>query len=140
LNEKKPSSDQIRKATVQDYLTAQSHADGHGIKGFFKSNLFSALVLFVLGQGVIFAGTVIAMYWRVSAIIEWKGKVEGRLERMDEQGTIYSHYHIEELDKSESKHDARLERIEDDSRQFEVLKSEHRRLTNDVEQLKNGKK
>jgi len=140
VNEKKPSSDQLRQATVQEYLKAQSHSDGHGLRGFFKSNLFSALILFVLGQGIVVAGTIIAMYWRVSAIIEWKGGVDARLQRMDEQGTMYGHYHVEELNKSESKHDARLERIEDDSRQFEVLKSEHRRLTNDVEQLKNGKK
>ena len=55
---------------------------------------------------------------------------------MDEQGTIHSHYAIEEADKEISRIDERLKRVEEDTRNIKVWESENRRLTRDVEELK----
>ena len=136
MNEKKPSSDQIRKATVNEYLVAQSHSNGNGIRGFFKSNLFGGLVLLAIG----WAGTIIAMYNRVSSMDEWRGKTEAKIERMDAQGTMYSHYQLDELRKDVARDEALMEKLDKRTERVPVIDEAQRRLTDNIEQLKNGKK
>src|SRR5262249_43263144 len=115
MNEK-PSSDQIRKVTAQEYLKAQSHANGNGIRGFFKSNLFGALVLLSIGWGT----TVVGMYWRLSAMDEWKGRFEAKVDHMDSQGTNFSHYQIAELQKDNARYEVRLDKLEQKTERMPV--------------------
>src|SRR5215475_14357749 len=128
MSEKKPSSDQLRHATMQEYLAAQAHppkpngnGNGNGLKGFFKSNLFAALVIFVLGQGVIVGGALFTMYWRQSNILEWKGTVDKTLERMDTQGTYHGKNADERQDIELAKHDLRVSKVEDKTEHIAVM-------------------
>jgi len=105
-------------------------------RGFIHSNLFTSLVIWLLGQGVLVAGFLVSTYYKNSSTWEWRGQVDARMKRMDEQGTIHSHYAIEEADKEISRIDERLKRVEEDTRNIKVWESENRRLTRDVEELK----
>jgi len=143
MNEKKPSSDQLRNATLHEYIAAQSrpsHSEhGNGIKGFLKSNLFSGLVLYFIAQLAVGGGAMMVAYWRVGNLLEWKGQIETRLDRMDNQGTIHGKSADERQDIQLSRHELQINKLEDKTERVPVLESEHRRLTNDVEQLKHEK-
>jgi hypothetical protein len=141
-HEKKPDSDQIRNIALEDYIKAQSKPNGHAWKGFLKSNLFTAALIWILTQTVIAIGTFIAITYKVDSLREWKGNIDATLKRMDEQGTIKSHYAVEQDGKDIARLDGRLGKVEEDTTRFRVLEAEHRRLTADVEKLKDdaGKK
>jgi len=132
---------------MSEYLRAQSHPDkpngngnGNGLKGFFKSNLFAALVIFVLGQGIFVGGSIFAMYWKISTLTEWKGTVDKTLERMDVQGTYHGKSADDRQDIELARQDVRISKQEEKTEHIPVIESENRRLTSDVENLKNGKK
>ena len=132
-------SDQLRQATLNQYL--QAHVKpANGVKGFFQSNLFSALVIWVLSQAVIIAGIVITFYVRTSQLAEWKGKLDATLERMDKDGTFHGHYADERQDKQLVQHETRLDKQEEVTKHSEVNEFEVRQLRKEVEDLKNGKK
>jgi len=138
--EEEPSSDQLRHASIQDYLKAHAKPDAEGLRGFVKSNLFTALVMFLLTQAVFFGGSFVSFNNKINSVTEWKGQIDGILKRMDDTGTIHSHYIEDEQGKDLGNIDTRLKRVEDETRHLEVIESEHRRLTNDVEELKRSKK
>jgi len=127
---------ELRSESASHYLRAHSRPDGNGWRGFLKSNLFSALVLFFLSQAFLIGGMIVAMYWRLNLFSEWKGNVESTLKRMDDQGTNHSHYADESQDKKLTELETRLHSVEQDTGHLDVLESEHRRLTKDVEELK----
>jgi hypothetical protein len=137
---KKTKSDIIAQSTVQEFLQAHSKSNGHGWKSFIHSNLFAALLIWGLSQAVLSAAFIITFYLKTTQLTEWKGQTDATLKRMDAQGTINSHYANEQQDKQLSAIEVRLKRTEDDTRHIEVIESEHRRLTKDVEELRNGKK
>ena len=87
-----------------------------------------------------FGGFLISYYVRTNQLAEWKGQTEAKLQRMDEQGTIHSHYEVEKLARDITALKTKVDRMEEDTRHIEVLESEHRRLTKDVEDLRNGRK
>jgi hypothetical protein len=128
----------LRNVPISKYIEA--HAGGNGWKTFFRSNLFTALVIFILTQSIIVGGSFVAIYYRVSSIIEWKGQISATVARMDEGGTHASHSQILQAEKDLGALDARVKTIEADTKHLDVLEAEHRRLTTDVESLKNGKK
>lgn len=105
-------------------------------RGFFKSNLFVALVIWFLGQTGLVAGLIISMWLKTSSLSEWKSKIDATMDRMDKEGTIHSHYDIQQLSHEFDEYKAKVNRIEEDSRHYDVIESEHRRLTKDVEDLK----
>jgi len=121
-------------------MEAHSKPNGEGIKGFFKSNLFAALLIFLLTQAIVIGGSMASFFNRMNSLTEWKGQTDGNLHRMDIEGTVHSHYTDDQQSRDIATIDARLKRVEEDTRHIEVLESEHRRLTNDVEELKRGKK
>ena len=89
---------------------------------------------------MVFVGGVIISNWQKSAALsEWKGQTDAIIKRMDADGTVHGHYADERQDRQLSEHDERLKRAEQDTRHLEVLESEHRRLTRDVEELKAGR-
>lgn len=75
----------------------------------------------------------------VSDLVAWRGKVEAKLEAMDGLGTQFGRAKLEEHTRDLAKFEARLEHVEADTRHVEVLESENRRLTADVERLKQKK-
>ena len=133
-------SDRLRHATVNEFLQAHGRPTNGGVKGFFQSNLFSALVIWVLSQAVIIAGIVITFYVRTSQLSEWKGKLDATLERMDKDGTFHGHYADERQDKQLAQHETRLEKLEDVTKHSEVNEFEVRQLRKEVEDSKSGKK
>jgi len=130
----------IRDTGILDFLAAHSRPNSHAWTGFLKSNLFAGIALWILTQSAVLVGTFVAFNYRVSALSEWKGNVDSTLKRMDEVGTTHSHFADERQDTVITELKTKVNRMEDDSRQFEVIKAEHRRLTADVEELKHGKK
>lgn len=133
----------LRNAPVSEYLQVHSHANG-GFKSFLRSNLFTALVIFFLGQAVLVGGAIIGMYWRLSNFTEWKGQVDKTMEVFNKQGSpalrAEVEFHIREESVKYGELAARVKSIEDDTKHFDVMEAEHLRLTKDVENLKNGKK
>jgi cell shape-determining protein MreC len=121
------------------YVFAEIREERQGWKQFVHSPLFVSLTLWLLTQAVVATGFVLTYLNRVSIISEWKGKVDTELERMNGTGTTYSHFQIEELKEKEAALEARTARVEDDTKHVDVLESENRRLTNDVEKLKEKK-
>lgn len=136
---KETKSDLIAHATLQDYIRAHSKPNG-GFKGFLHSNLFAALVIWSLSQAVIVSGVVISFYFKTAQLAEWKGKIDATITRIDEQGTYIGRSTDVAHDKALAGMEPRLKKVEDDTRHIEVIESEHRRLTTDVEELRHGKK
>ncbi len=137
---KRTKSDIIRTVSVQEYVQAQSKPNGNGWRGFFKSNLFTALILFLLSQSVVVTGLAISYYFKTSQLAEWKGQTESLIKRMDDAGTNHERYRGETTTAAISELKVRADKLEETTRHVEVLESEHRRLTKDVEDLRNGKK
>lgn len=97
--EKKPKSDQIRAATVGDFIKAHSHGNGGPpFAGFLKSNLFAALMIWILSQLALFAGTYFLNYARTNQLMEWRIVTDQTLKRMDDWGTVHGHYADERQD------------------------------------------
>ena len=136
----KPSSDQLRKATVNDYLAAQSRPNGNGIKGFFKSSLFASLLVFCLTQAVLVGASYISMSTRVSTMEKWAGTMEGTVTQMNASGTRYSHDRLIELSKDVAINSDNIKEIKKDTDHLDVLESEHRDLKKQMDELKNGKR
>ncbi len=133
---KKTKSELLRLASLQEFVVAHSKPNGQGWKGFFHSNLFTALVLFLLSQSVVVTGLAISYYFKTTALAEWKGETEAVIRRMDRDGTVHSQWKWEEATKERAEMKVRLEKLEDTTKHIEVLESEHRRLTKDVEELR----
>lgn len=136
---KKTPSDTIRNATVAEYIQAHTKPNG-GFKSFVHSNLFAALLVWALSQAVFFIGFIVTFWVKTTQLTEWKGKTEEAIQKMNEHGTTHSQWTDEREDREIAKHEARLDKLEEITRHVEVLESEHRRLTRDVEDLRNGKK
>ena len=107
-------------------------------EGFFKSNLF----IFLLGQGFAFICwlCIFAYGWgtyseRFSGHERRITSLESLQKRVDEFGTTYI-----QNTKQLSEIEARIERMEKETSHFDVMEFEHRRLTEEVEKLKDGKK
>jgi hypothetical protein len=137
----------IREMTVLEFLAAHSKASTHWYTGFLKSNLFAGIALWVLTQSVILIGSVIAFNYRVSSLTEWRAGVDVDLKAthleiksVDDKGTSYARHKVEEYDRTIGSLETHVKAIEDDTKHLDVLEFEHRRLTEDVEKLKNGKK
>ncbi len=137
---KKTKSDIIRVATVQEYVQAHSKPNGDGWRGFFKSNLFTALVMFLLTQSVIITGLFISNYYKTTQLAEWKGQTDSILRRMDEQGTNHSHYEGEKAGKDIAVLQIRMDKQEDKTTDLPLIKEKINNLSRDVEALRNGKK
>lgn len=115
----KPPSDQIRHISVQDYISAHSHGavnGERGWKGFFKSNLFAAVVVFLLGQAVVVGGSLLLTYNRTALLIDWKTSVDLTLKRMDEWGTWHGHT-------ADERQDAEISRLQAKSQQLTDLET-----------------
>jgi len=121
--------DELRHTPVGEYLRIQA---GSGIKDFLRSNLF----VFLLAQIVAFVSLIVHYSIKFASFEEFKQKTEITLSRMDDAGTHYSHNKIEEVQKDVTSNGVRIKAIEDDTKHLDVLEEEHRRLTNDVEKLK----
>jgi len=137
---KKTKSDIIRAASIEEYVLAHAKPHNGGFRGFLHSNLFVALLLWSLSQAVVIGGFVISFYMKTSQLSEWKGQIDGTINRMDKEGTVHGHINDQREDEQIVVLDARMRRVEEDTRHIEVIESEHRRLTKDVEDLRNGKK
>lgn len=139
---KETKSDVIAHTTVEEYLRSHAKPNG-GLKSFFHSNLFVALLLWILSQGVIFGGFIISFYMKSTQLTEWKGSVDATVKRMDDYGTNFGKFEDKTQDAALAAMEPRLKKVEEDTRHTEVIESEHRRLTKDVESLletRNGKK
>ena len=128
-----------RNLSIERYLRAHSGPNG-GWRGFFKSNLFAALVIWLITQ----VGFLVAMYWRVSGLIEWKGGVDKTLEEFRTQGSPALRkeveFHARENATNFGALDARVSKVERDTEHFDVMEAENRRITEALEKLKNDKK
>lgn len=122
------------KIPLQEYLEAHTKPNG-GWRSFLHSNLFTALVIWMLSQAVLVGGVIVTIYLKMSSLTEWKGGVNTTLKRMDDQGTAHSHWTDEQQGQELVKLRTEMDKVKDDSAQFKVIQSEHRRLTRDVEKL-----
>jgi hypothetical protein len=70
------------------------------------------------------------------------GAVEEKVKGMDEKGTQHSSGQLDEIHRDIGRVEARVSAVEAETSHFDVIESEHRRLTKDVEDLKaeHGKK
>ena len=137
---KKTKSELLRLASLHEYVEAHSKPNGHGWKGFFRSNLFASLVIFLLTQTVLITGLAISFYYRTTSLAEWKGETSATLTRMDEQGTHHSQNELEKEKEKIARLEAKVEKLEDQTKHIEVMETEYRYMVKDVEALKNGKK
>lgn len=104
--------------------------------GLIHSNLFVALLLWALTA----IGWGISFYARTVQIEQWKAETSTTLKRMDEFGTIHGHYADERQDLAIIDLQARMKKSEEEGRQWEVIKSEHHHLVEDVYDLKHEPK
>jgi hypothetical protein len=117
--------------------------DGHRWhNGFLKSNLF----VFLLGQGFAF------ICWLCIFAFSW-GKYSERFDGHDkririlestQKTTTTAEGSIQNIQSQETREIAELrtivERVEKETSHFDVMEYEHRRLTEDVEKLKDARK
>jgi len=139
LKKKETKSDLIAHATIEEYLKAHSKPNG-GLKSFFHSNLFVALLLWILSQAVIFGGFIISFYMKSTQLSEWKGNTDATIKRMDDSGTIYGKFTDDKEKQDIAVLQDKVSKLEQDTRQLPVIESEHKRLTKDVDDLTHGKK
>lgn len=137
--------DDLRQVPVEDYLRAHAVPNGHGVKGFIKSPLFAGLTIFILTQAVLVGGVFVTIYWKVNTFTEWKGEVNRDLETFKNQGSPALRKDMESNIKNHAEKlgalDARVKAVEEDTKHLDVMEAEFRRITTDVEKLKNnGKK
>ncbi len=137
---KKTRSELLRLASLQEYVAAHAKPNGQGWKGFLHSNLFTALTIFLLSQTAVVMGLAISYYFKTTQLAEWKGETEGIIKRMDNTGTMHDQYEGKAVAAQISELKTKVDKLEDQTKHVEVLESEHRRLTKDVEDLRNGKK
>jgi hypothetical protein len=104
------------------------------------TNWFVPISLWLLTQAIIFVGFMFSMYQRMGSLTEWRGATDITLKRMDESGTFHGRYRDEQEDKDIADLQARMKLQENEGRHWEVIETEHRRLTQDVEELRHGKK
>jgi len=121
-----------------------NEANGTVVKrnGFLKSNLF----VFLLGQAFAFICwlCIFAFGWgKYSERFEGHDKrlnsLEASQKGIDERATTAKSAAIQ-LTKELGEAMARVGRVEQETAHFDVMESENRRLTKDVEELKSGKK
>jgi len=136
---KETKSDLIAHTTVEEYLRSHAKPNG-GLKSFFHSNLFVALLLWILSQAVIFGGFIISFYMKSTQLTEWKGNTDAIVKRMDDSGTIYGKFTDDKEKQDIAVLQDKVSKLEQDTRQLPVIESEHRRLTKDVDDLTHGKK
>lgn len=122
---KKPKSDQIRHTSFGDYLSAHAHPNGNGFRGFFRSNLFAALTVWILSQVVLIGGSVLLTYARTNQLIEWRAGVDTTLKRMDDWGTTHGHYADERQDANIIELQARTKAISDLNSQLTQLMTQN---------------
>ncbi len=120
-------------------MEAHAKPTPNGWKGFFHSNLFTALVLFVLSQSLVVTGLAISYYFKTSQLAEWKGQTQALIDAMS-KALVNTEYETRTVATSTVELKVRTEKLEEQTKHIEVLESEHRRLTKDVEDLRNGKK
>ncbi len=137
---KRTKSEFLRLATLHEYVEAHAKPNGHGWKGFFRSNLFASLVIFLLTQTMLIAGLAISFYYRTTSLSEWKGETTATLSRMDEQGSHHDQNEIEKSKEKLARIEAKVEKLEEQTRHIEVMETEYRFMVKDIEVLKNGKK
>lgn len=137
---KKTKSEFIRAATVADVIYANAKPTANGWRGFFHSNLFVALLMWVLSQVGVVAVFVVSYYVKTSSQSERLGAAEATLTRMDEKGTLHAQYQMEAERDRMTRLETRMDKEEELTRHIEVIETEHRYLRQDVENLKNGKK
>lgn len=134
----------LRKVSLEEYLRLQARPNGNGVKGFIKSPLFAALVIFILTQSLLVGGVFISIYWKVNSYSDWKVGVDKTMEVFNKQGSpalrAEVEFHMREDATKWGELEARIKSIESDTKHFDVMEAEHLRLTKDVEALKNGKK
>jgi hypothetical protein len=111
--------------------------------GFLRSNLF----IFLLGQAFAFICwlCIFAFGWgkyseRFTTLDTSVGELKAKTARMDEHGSTYLLNIEAQQQKAIGEVVARLERMEKETAHYDVMEYEHRRLTEDVEKLKNGQK
>lgn len=131
----KPDENDLSKVRISEYLDAHAKK-GYSWHDFVRSNLFAALVIWFLGQSVLVGGLFVTLVQRTSRLNEWKGGIDAIVKRMDEQGTNSARYQLQEIEKDLTDLKSRIKRTEEDTGHLDVLESEHRRLTKDVEELK----
>jgi len=136
---KETKSDLIAHTTVEEYLRSHAKPNG-GFKSFFHSNLFVALLLWILSQAVIFGGFIISFYMKSTQLSEWKGNTDATIKRMDDSGTIYGKFTDDKEKQDIAVLQDKVSKLEQDTRQLPVIESEHKRLTKDVDDLTHGKK
>jgi septal ring factor EnvC (AmiA/AmiB activator) len=98
---------------------------------------------FSLGKQIAsFAGGVIVAAFvlggtrqKIQDVVAWKAKEEPRVEQIDRAVEKMGHQ-LDTNTKTLAGFEARIKRIEDETSHFDVLETEHRRLTKDVEALK----
>ena len=109
-------------------------------RGLVHTNWFVPISLWFLTQAVIFAGFVFSMYQRMGSFAEWRQSTDAIIKRMDDSGTTHGKYRDEQEDKDIADLQTRMKAQENEGRHWEVIETEHRRLTQDVEELRHGKK
>ncbi len=137
---KRTKSELLRVASLHEFVEAHAKPNGHGWRGFVRSNLFGVLLLFLLSQLVVIAGLLIANYYKTSELSEWKGRTDAIITRMDKDGTMHSQWRWEESSKDRTELRTRIDKLEEITKRVPVMESENRRLTQDVEELRHGKK
>lgn len=121
-------------------VVSETHHRWHN--GFFKSNLF----VFLLGQTFAFICwlCIVAFGWgkyseRFSAQNTRISSVETTQKRMDNHGSTYTQNVQGQQTLQIAELSARVERMERETSHLDVMEYEHRRLTEDIEKLKNDK-
>jgi len=133
---------ELRTESIGHYLHAHAKPNGNW-KDFIRSNLFAALLIWILGQSVVAVGTFVAFSTKVTSLTEWKAQnelwkssVESSLKDINKAGTDFARHRTEEQQHDLDKLDIRVDKLETATAHLDVMEDENRRITTDVEELK----
>jgi hypothetical protein len=129
------AQEDLRDVPVTKYLAAHATPNGNH-KSFWKSNLGTAVFVIIIGQALTVGGVVTAMYFRVSSMSEWKAETDATLKRMDALGSFSAQNQLKVQTEKIAELNIRLRSVEDDTKHFDVMEAENRRITQDMEELK----
>ncbi len=113
--------------------------NGDQIKGYFTGEFWKINVGHVLAIAVFLAGLLIS-YGSFSAkfdnLSQWHDGIDKRLDKMDTNGTNYSHNTLDLERQILGSHEARLNKTEEVIGKIGVMSEKIDRITDDVKDLK----
>lgn len=126
------------RVPIRELVEAHAQKSG-GWKQFIHSNLFTALVMWTLSQALLLGGLIVSFYFKVSSLTEWKGGMSNKVEAL-EKWRDDQKLTVQDNSRRISVNENAIGKLQQQTEHVDVWEFENRRITEDIERLKNERK